>query len=109
METTSNLDRRHQRRAKIDLLVNRFLNGHPYMCRMTDISRTGARIVPLSEPRLSPAPSHMGLQFQLPGRDEVVTASGVAIVGSSARTVGVQFTNLPPDSALVIDAFMKAA
>jgi hypothetical protein len=102
-------DRRHQARAKIDLFVNRFLNGHPYICRMTDISPTGARIIPLNEPRLSPAPSHMGLQFQLPGRDEIVTASGVAVTGASGRSLGVRFTNLSADSASAIAAFMRAA
>jgi hypothetical protein len=117
METKPNCepssDRRHQRRAKIDLFVNRFLNGHPYMCRMTDISATGARIIPIIEPRIWPAPSHMGLQFQLPGRDEIVTASGVAVSGnpgqSTGRSFGIRFTNMSPDSASAIAAFMNAA
>ena len=125
METKPNsepsCDRRHQRRAKIDLFVNRFLNGHPYMCRMTDISATGARIIPINEPRIWPAPSHMGLQFQLPGRDEIVTASGVAVAGklgdkpgdklgeSSGRSFGIRFTNMSPDSASAIAAFMNVA
>jgi hypothetical protein len=118
MESTSSNDRRHEPRAKLNLFVNRFLNGHPYMCRMTDISRTGARIVPIIEPRVSPIPSHMGLQFQLPGRDEVVTASGVAVVDApaaaagpgqaSGRAVGIRFTNLSADSVSAIDAFMNA-
>src|SRR6185295_6194502 len=103
MERTTSLpsaDRRQQRRTKLDLFVNRFLNGHPYLCRMTDISRTGARIVPIIEPRVWPAPSHMGLQFQLPGGHEVVTASGVAVAGvpggadSDGRAIGIRFTNL---------------
>ena len=105
----SDNDRRGQRRATVDLFVNRFLNGHPYLCRMTDISRSGVRIIPIIEPRLSPAPSHMGLQFQLPGRDEIVTASGIAVPGVGGRAVGIRFTNLSADSASVIDAFMKAA
>ena len=78
-QATAASDRRGQRRAKTDLFVNRFLNGHPYLCRMTNISRSGARLVPIIEPRLTPAPSFMGLQFQLPGRPEVVTASGEAV------------------------------
>ena len=55
MSSPRALDRRSERRATAadrrtfdrigtDLLVNRFVNGHPYMCRMTDISRTGARL-----------------------------------------------------------------
>ena len=109
MESMPSSDRRQQRRARIDLFVNRFLNGHPYLCRMTNISRSGARIVPIIEPRVSPTPSHMGLQFQLPGRDQVVTASGVAIADGAGRTIGIRFTNLSSDSASAIDAFMSAA
>ena len=105
----STSERRNQPRAKVDLFVNRFLNGHPYMCRMTDISPTGARIISIIEPRLSPAPSHMGLQFKLPGRDEIVTASGVAVAGAPGRSVGVRFTKMSPDSASAIAAFMSAA
>jgi hypothetical protein len=112
MPTTPNTqpasERRGQRRAKIDLLVNRFLNGHPYMCRMTDISRSGARIVPIIEPSVSPPPLFVGLQFQLPGRAEVVTASGQMIPGHAGRAIGVKFTNLSGGSAGVIEAFLQA-
>ena len=43
-------DRRREDRRDVDLLVNRFLNGYPYLCRATDISRTGMRVVPLNQP-----------------------------------------------------------
>jgi hypothetical protein len=102
-------DRRHHARFRLDLLVNRFLNGHPYMCRMTDISRTGARLVPILEPAMREAPRFVGLQFQLPGQGEILTASGEMVsVGAapSSRAVGVRFTNLPPDAAWAIEAFL---
>jgi hypothetical protein len=101
-------DRRGFTRIGTDLLVNRFLNGHPYMCRMTDISRTGARLVPLLEPSRQEAPRFMGIQFQLPGQEEILTASGETMTLGD-RSVGVRFTNLPPQSAWAIEAFLKAA
>jgi hypothetical protein len=127
--TTRVLDRRNERRstasdrrsfARIgtDLYVNRFLNGHPYMCLMTDISRSGARLVPLLEPTAKGAPRFMGLQFQLPGQDEIVTASGEAMsddamalpaADGERKSVGIRFTNLPPAAAFAIEAFLKAA
>jgi hypothetical protein len=100
-------DRRHDHRAKVDLLINRFLDGQPYMCRMTDISRSGARLVPILEPRH--APRFMGLQFQLPGTEAIVTAAGEAVSADDAPAVGVRFTNLPPDSAWAIETFLKAS
>jgi hypothetical protein len=105
-------DRRYHARVKVDVLVNRFLNGHPYMCRMTDLSRTGARLVPILEPRVSKPPRFVGLQFQLPGRDDILTASGEMVSADTSpderRAVGVRFSNLPPDCAWAIEAFLSA-
>jgi transcription initiation factor TFIID subunit TAF12 len=102
-------DRRTMRRAKTDVFVNRFLNGHPYLCRMTDISLSGARLVAINEPRISPPPSYMGLQFQLPGRREVMTASGVAVTCADGHAVGVRFTRLPAAAAAAIEALLGPA
>jgi PilZ domain len=99
-------DRRTHRRVNVDLYMNRFLDGQPYMCRMVDISRTGARLVPTIEPDGSGAPQFMGLQFQLPDRDDILTASGETVT-REGRTVGVRFTNLPPDAAWAIESFLS--
>lgn len=99
-------DRRYNKRVKVDMFINRFLNGQPYMCRMVDISRTGIRIAPMIEPDGSLAPSYMGLQFQLPDRNDVLTASGVTIRRDD-KTVGIRFTSLPPDSAWAIESFLS--
>src|SRR6266478_3308892 len=83
-------DRRTFERVGTDLYVNRFLNGHPYMCRMTDISRTGARLVPLLEPEATQPQRYMGIQFQLPGQDAILTASGESISLDDDKGVGVR-------------------
>jgi len=52
----------------------------------------------------------MGLQFQLPGREEILTASGELVTeasGEIGHTMGLRFTNLPPDAAWAIEAFLK--
>jgi hypothetical protein len=101
-------DRRYNKRVKIDMLINRFLNGQPYLCRMIDISRTGIRLAPMIEPDGIEAPPYMGLQFQLPDRNDVLTASGLTITRDD-KTVGVRFTSLPPDSAWAIESFLSYA
>ena len=108
------MNRRTSHRAKVDLLINRFLDGHPYMCRMTDISSTGLRLVPLLEPK--GAPRFMGLQFQLPGEDTVLVASAEAINENGSETgspdqasLGVRFTSLPPECASMIQRFVQSA
>jgi hypothetical protein len=98
-------NRRTSNRTKVDVLINRFLDGHPFMCRMTDISSTGLRIVPL----LGPSRTHqfMGLQFQLPGVDGVFTASGEAVNGShDGAGYGVRFTSLAPERSSAIARFV---
>jgi hypothetical protein len=99
-------DRRYNKRVKVDMLINRFLNGQPYLCRMVDISRTGIRLAPMIEPDGNEAPRYMGLQFQLPDRNDVLTASGVTVTRDD-QTVGVRFTSLPPDSAWAIESFLS--
>jgi hypothetical protein len=104
-------DRRHNRRLPVDLLVNRFLDGYPYLCRVTDISRSGMRVVPLIEPSATGTPRFtprfMGLQFQLPGTDEVLTGSGEEVFAEGERgSFGIRFTRLPSTTAAVLDRFM---
>ena len=99
-------DRRYNKRVKVDMFINRFLNGQPYMCRMVDISRTGIRLAPMLEPVGGQSPSYMGLQFQLPDRNDILTASGVAITRDD-KTVGIRFTSLPPDAAWAIESFLS--
>ena len=101
-------DRRYNKRVKVDMFINRFLNGQPYLCRMVDISRTGIRLAPMIEPDGIEAPQYMGLQFQLPDRNDVLTASGMTITRND-KTVGVRFTSLPPDSAWAIESFLSYA
>jgi len=99
-------DRRYNKRVTVDMFINRFVNGQPYMCRMVDISRTGIRLAPMIEPDGNVAPKYMGLQFQLPDRSDVLTASAEAITHDD-NTVGVRFTSLPPDSAWAIESFLS--
>ena len=99
-------DRRYNKRVQVDMFINRFLDGQPYMCRMVDISRTGIRLAPMIEPDGSAAPPYMGLQFQLPDRNDVLTASGVTVT-RDGKTVGVRFTGLPPDAAWAIESFLS--
>ena len=81
------------------------MNGYPYLCRATNISRNGIRVVPLGEPAV--AMRFMGLQFQLPGSEEIVTASGETVFASGSRgPVGIRFTRVPRASAEQIGRFV---
>jgi len=100
-------ERRADARREIDVLMNRFLNGYPYLCRASDISRTGMRIHPISGAGSSTR--FVGLQFQLPGTGDVVTASGeVVSSGAGGGPLGVRFTRMPAISADRISRFLSA-
>jgi hypothetical protein len=101
-------DRRAAKRIPLDVLANRFLDGYPYLCRTTDISRQGMRLRRFNEPT-----SHsqfVGLQFQLPGSDDVITASGEIVSRDDGRrALGIRFTHLAPNAAAAIDRFLARA
>jgi hypothetical protein len=106
-------ERRASDRRTIDLLVNQFLDGYPYLCRATDISHSGMRLRPLLGPTLTSAlagTGFMGLQFQLPGSQDVLTASGEAVfVDGEGGPVGVRFTRVPTGTALSLARFLAAS
>lgn len=103
-----NGNRRKSPRARVDLLVNRFLDGQPYVCRVTDISATGLRLIPLLEPE--GRQRFMGLQLQLPGSGAIVTASAEAVNGLDGKGgTGVRFTTLPRESESALRDFLAAS
>lgn len=102
---SGNRERRADPRREIDLLMNRFLNGYPYLCRASDISRTGMRIHPISGAGSSPS-RFVGLQFQLPGSNDVITASGEVVSTPSGGPLGVRFTAMPAVSKDRISRFL---
>jgi hypothetical protein len=100
-------ERRRERRAALDVFANRFLEGHPYLCRATDISREGIRIQRMTEPERRPA-RFSGFQFQLPGSPDVLTASGeIVFENRDQRTLGIRFTHLSTTVARAIDRYLR--
>ncbi|HOU90083.1 MAG TPA: PilZ domain-containing protein [Polyangiaceae bacterium] len=63
-------DRRHEARQKIDLFLNKYVDGHPYLCRARDISRTGLRVTAVHEPESSAVSST--LELRLPGDEKTL-------------------------------------
>jgi hypothetical protein len=101
-------DRRATERIPLDVLANRFLDGYPYLCRATDISRHGMRLRRFNEPTSNS--QFVGLQFQLPGSDDVITASGEIVSRDEGRrALGIRFTHLAPNAAAAIDRFLARA
>ena len=70
-------NKRNQPRVSLDIYLNKYMAGVPYMARASDISREGVGLAHLIEP--DAAGKRVGLQFQLPGSEEVIYAEGEVV------------------------------
>lgn len=97
-------------RVPMDAWVNKFIDGTPYLCRATDISVDGLYVGALLEPASGPANSApVGLQFQLPGFEEVIYAEGEVVRLQGRRMThghGIRFTHLARRHRALIEQFV---
>jgi hypothetical protein len=104
-------DKRKRTRVPLDIYLNKYMGGVPYMARTADISPDGVGLARLIEPRHHG--KRVGLQFQLPGSEEVIYAEGEVVrEWANARSTegsGVRFTLLTERHRRMIDAFVHEA
>src|SRR5688572_26247085 len=89
------MDYRRSDRVPLDVYLNKFIEGVPFLVRAKDISNEGIYVSQLIEPQYHD--SRIGLQFLLPGSSEVIYAEGeVMRNGKRGRAVGdgIRFTLL---------------
>lgn len=101
-------DKRKANRAALDIYLNKYVSGVPYMSRTSDISPEGVSLAHLIEPQHDGR--KVGLQFQLPGSAEVIYAEGEIVrewTASSCEGSGVRFTLLSERHRRMIDAFVE--
>lgn len=102
-------EKRRQHRVALDIYLNKYMAGVPYMARTSDISREGLGLAHLIEPQHSG--HRVGLQFQLPGSEEVIYAEGEIVrewVDDEEREEGsgVRFTLLTERHRRLIEQFV---
>lgn len=106
-------DKRKAKRAPIDIYLNKYMGGVPYMTRASDISQDGVSLAHLIEPEHHAR--RVGLQFQLPGSEEVIYAEGEVVrewaeLDAAPRELsGVRFTLLTERHRRMIDAYVSRA
>ncbi|MDY7231552.1 PilZ domain-containing protein [Hyalangium rubrum] len=103
-------DKRKTKRAPIDIYLNKYMGGVPYMTRASDISPEGLSLAQLIEPKHHAR--RVGLQFQLPGSEEVIYAEGEVVrewaeLDTARRErSGVRFTLLTERHRRMIDTYV---
>jgi hypothetical protein len=99
------MDHRLELRAPVDILLNKYIDGIPHVCRATNLSRGGMLVHKLLEPEKNA--TEVGLQFQLPGEDRIITAAGRVVYQHKwLRASGVRFTNLAVEHRELIERFI---
>ena len=101
-------DKRKNGRVPLDIYLNKYVAGVPYMARTSNISKEGVSLAHLIEPDL--AGRRVGLQFQLPGSEEVIYAEGEVVrdwVDSEHEEgSGVRFTLVTERHRRLIDQYV---
>ena len=105
-------NKRKNSRVALDIYLNKYVAGVPYMARTSDISREGVGLSHLIEPQM--AGKRVGLQFQLPGSEEVIYAEGEVVrewadLDHEEEGSGVRFTLLTERHRRLIDQFVSRA
>ncbi|MEN9798532.1 MAG: hypothetical protein RL653_2228 [Pseudomonadota bacterium] len=103
------MDQRKKTRAPLDVYVNKYVGGVPYTARTSDISEEGVGLARLIEPRSSK--KRVGLQFQLPGSEEVIYAEGEVVrewvqQQGEVEGSGIRFTHLSDRHRQLIGAYV---
>jgi c-di-GMP-binding flagellar brake protein YcgR len=94
-------------RVSVDILLNKYVKGRPYLCRATNVSRHGLLVHRIREPENDE--SYVGLQFQLPGDDRVITCAGQIVHEHNwVDACGVRFTAVAPEHQDIIDSFLES-
>ncbi len=100
-------EKRKHNRVPLDIYLNKYVAGVPYMARTADISREGVALANLIEPDQSG--KRVGLQFQLPGSEEVIYAEGEIVrewLSTGNEGSGVKFTLLTERHRRMIEQYV---
>ncbi len=99
-------DIRRERRMPIDILVNKYIDGEPHVCRAVNLSRGGMLLYKVFEPDVPH--SEVSLEFMLPGSQRVVRADGVTLAEHPwARAHGVRFTRMADDDRELLSRYLR--
>ena len=103
-------EKRISRRVPLDVYLNKFIKGVPFMARAKDISPEGIYLTQLIEPAAEDA--RIGVQFQLPGTKEVIYAEGEIVRDARrgrAPGNGIRFTLITDYHRRMIERFVARA
>lgn len=103
-------EQRKSERAPIDIYLNKIIDEARHLARATDISAEGIWVSKILEP--ATGARRIGLEFQLPGSEEIINAAG-EIVRDDARNSGklegsaIRFTHMAHRYRRMIEVYVS--
>ena len=92
----------------VDIILNKYVRGRPYLCRATNLSAGGLLVHRVREPASDE--TRVGLQFQLPGMDRVITCGGEVVHEHDwVDACGVRFTNMSQEHQQLLQDYLRRA
>jgi hypothetical protein len=97
---------RTERRVAIDILLNKYIDGEPHVCRGVNLSHGGMLVYKVFEPDVPQA--EVSLEFQLPGSSRILRVDGVTLAEHRwARAHGVRFTRMADEDRELVDRYLR--
>ncbi len=98
-------DHRRERRNPIDIVLNKYVDGDPHLCRAVNVSRGGMLLYKVFEPDVEH--TEVSLEFQLPGSPRILRVDGVMLAEHQwAKAHGVRFTRMSDEDRQLIEEFV---
>jgi len=98
-------ERRRHTRQQVDLFFNKFLDGHPYLCRAVDLSEKGLLAVTYTEPELRA--ESFPLELRLPGQKRSLWV-WARTARRGERHHAIEFLRMDPKDRAVLDRHLTA-
>ncbi len=103
-------EQRKTERAPIDIYLNKIIDEARHLARATDISAEGIWISKILEPETGAR--SVGLEFQLPGSEEIINAAGEVLREESRQEgrregTAIRFTHMAHRYRRMIEVYVS--
>jgi hypothetical protein len=96
-------DRRRTSRLSVDLFVNKYIRGYPYLCRTVDLSPGGLLAETFTEPDTDL--ESFALEFRIPGMDRSIWAWARSVRRDDARQA-IEFLSMDTADSELLAGFV---
>jgi hypothetical protein len=97
------MERRSSKRPRVDLMINKYIDGYPYACRAVDISKGGVLLERIHEPKHDR--TFYPVEIAVPGVKDRIWA-WTRQVRASGRSQALRFVAMDPFDQILLDQYV---